>query len=148
MVNMTLGYFFKGSSWVGWMNNGSGRVQLLFEFHSAREFNSLTLQLAKRASNDNSSSLTSAVINFALENGNYLGKSVRSGQISDGHHLPGLYNVTIDLKKRVGRFVQLQLDYTSQWLLLSEVTFQSGKFIFVFCFALETIGFIWMKSRV
>lgn len=120
------------------MNNGSGRVQLLFEFHSAREFNSLTLQLAKRASNDNSSSLTSAVINFALENGNYLGKSVRYAQISDGQqHLPaaaaGPYNVTIDLKKRVGRFVQLQLDYTSQWLLLSEVTFQSGKFVCFFC---------------
>lgn len=111
------------------MNNGSSstrRVELLFEFHSAREFTSLTLHLARRAKED--IGLTEAIVNLALESGNYLGKSVRftSQPEQQQQQQPGVYNVTIDLKKRVGRFVQLQMDFTDQWLLLSEVSFESG----------------------
>lgn len=36
-------------------------------------------------------------------------------------------DVTIKLHNRVGRFVQLQLYFASRWILLSEVTFASGK---------------------
>lgn len=36
-------------------------------------------------------------------------------------------DVTIKLHNRVGRFVQLQLYFASRWILLSEVTFSSGK---------------------
>ena len=101
-------------------------MEILLEFHSAREFASVTLHAARRARGD---TVTAVVVNFALESGNYLGKSIRSaaaaatGQPSSDL---GPYNVTVDLKKRVGRFVQIQLDFTGEWLLLSEVAFQSG----------------------
>jgi discoidin domain receptor family protein 2 len=36
-------------------------------------------------------------------------------------------NVTIPLQSRVGRFVRLELDFASKWILLSEVYFDCGK---------------------
>lgn len=46
--------------------------------------------------------------------------------------MPGLFNektrnVTIRLHNHVGRFVKLQLEFAAKWLLLSEVSFTSGK---------------------
>lgn len=120
------------------MNNGSssGRVELLFEFHSAREFTSLTLHLARAPNNDagvnKSTGLTACLVNFGLDSGtNYLGKSVRHVVQQETASEP-IYNVTVDLKGRVARFLQLQLQFNSQWLLISEVTFQSGKTLISF----------------
>lgn len=39
-------------------------------------------------------------------------------------------NVTIKLHQRIGRYVKLQLYFASRWILLSEVSFQSGKLQF------------------
>lgn len=41
-------------------------------------------------------------------------------------------NVTIKLHHRLGRFVKLRLDFANRWLLLSEVKFDSGKFLRTF----------------
>ena len=38
-------------------------------------------------------------------------------------------DVTIKLHHRIGRYVQLQLYFASRWILLSEVSFISGKFL-------------------
>lgn len=37
-------------------------------------------------------------------------------------------NISIKLHHRVGRFVKLQLSFASKWIMVSEVTFDSGKF--------------------
>lgn len=39
-------------------------------------------------------------------------------------------DVTIKLHHRIGRYVQLQLYFASRWILLSEVSFISGKVAF------------------
>ncbi|KAI9553288.1 putative epithelial discoidin domain-containing receptor 1-like [Daphnia sinensis] len=129
------GTFF-GSSWVGWMNNGSsaanGRVQLLFEFHSAREFTSVTLHLAKEPTtttkngngNGTITGLTACLVHFGLDKNNVSAKTVRP--TLDVSAASAIRSVTIDLKRRVGRYVQLQLEFNSRWLLMSEVTFQSS----------------------
>lgn len=36
-------------------------------------------------------------------------------------------NVTIKLHHRIGRYLKLQLYFASRWILVSEVSFQSGK---------------------
>ena len=42
MIKMT------GSSWIGWKRNGTtGRLEILFEFHTARQFQSLTFYLGR-----------------------------------------------------------------------------------------------------
>lgn len=129
---------FFGSSWVGWMNNGSsaadGRVHLFFEFHSAREFTSVTLHLAKEPTSANANAtatatatgLTACLVHFALDKDNYnAGKAVRPSL--DALTSATIQKVTIDLKRRVGRYLQLQLQFNSRWLLMSEVTFHSSE---------------------
>lgn len=37
-------------------------------------------------------------------------------------------NVTIPLQNRVGRFVRVELEFSTKWILLSEVYFDSGKY--------------------
>lgn len=110
------------------MNNGSsssaGRVQLLFEFHSARKFTSLTLHLARAPVSDiKSSGLTACLVNLAVDNGNYLGKTLR--HLVPDNNVEPIYNITVDLKGRIAKFLQLELQFNSRWLLVSEVTFQS-----------------------
>lgn len=36
-------------------------------------------------------------------------------------------NISIKLHHRVGRFVKLQLHFAARWIMISEVTFDSGK---------------------
>lgn len=39
-------------------------------------------------------------------------------------------NVTLPLYGRVGKYVKVELMFASKWILISEVTFSSGKFTF------------------
>ena len=36
-------------------------------------------------------------------------------------------NVTINLKEEHGQYVMLQLNFAAKWILISEITFVSGK---------------------
>lgn len=111
------------------MNNGSGagRVELLFAFHSAREFAGLTLHLARparhQAAGSVASELTACTVDFALDKDNYVGKSVRYPVHQST--LSALYNVTVDLRRRAGRYLRVRLEFSGQWLLMSEITFHS-----------------------
>ena len=115
-------------------------MELVFEFHSTREFAGLTLHLARpppsteQAHNKSAAAgLLSCIVHFALDSGNYLGKSIRyvvvAANNQEQQQQQPIYNVTVDLKGRIGRFLQLQLDFAGSWLLLSEVTFHSREFI-------------------
>lgn len=106
------------------MNNATttGRVELIFEFHTAREFSQVSLHVGRPAATTQQSTLNQVLVSFALDKGNYSGKMIRSNATTGNSNI---YNVTVDLKKRVGRDVRLQLDFAGQWLLLSEITFQS-----------------------
>lgn len=37
-------------------------------------------------------------------------------------------NVTIKLHHRIGKFVKLRFDFKSRWIMISEVTFDSGEY--------------------
>jgi len=108
------------------MNNATiGRVELVFEFHTAREFSQVSLHVGRpaAAAAATSQALSQVMASFALDKGNYSGKTIRTNVTASTNS--NIYNVTVDLKKRVGRFVRLQLDFAGPWLLLSEITFQS-----------------------
>lgn len=36
-------------------------------------------------------------------------------------------NITIKLHHRIGRFVKLQLHFAARWIMISEISFESGK---------------------
>ena len=107
------------------MNNATlGRVELVFEFHTAREFSQVSLHVGRpAAAAATSQPLSQVMASFALDKGNYSVKTIRTNVTASTNS--NIYNVTVDLKKRVGRFVRLQLDFAGPWLLLSEITFQS-----------------------
>ena len=75
--------------------------------------------------------LNSCTVNFASEGSSaWAGKAIRTDVGSVGG-VGAVYNVTIDLRRRVGRWLNVELEFNSTWLLLSEVTFNSGKHIFL-----------------
>jgi len=116
-----------GSSWIGWKRNGTtGRLEILFEFHTARQFQSLTFYLGRtRLAQSKNSGLNSCTVNFASEGSSaWAGKAIRTDVGSVGG-VGAVYNVTIDLRRRVGRWLNVELEFNSTWLLLSEVTFNS-----------------------
>lgn len=41
-------------------------------------------------------------------------------------------NVTVKLRGRSGKFVKIKLFFANKWILLSEIAFESGKFLFYF----------------
>jgi len=70
--------------------------------------------------------LNSCTVNFASEAPSaWTGKAIRMDVGGVGGVAP-TYNVTIDLRRRVGRWLKVELEFNSTWLLLSEVTFNSG----------------------
>lgn len=44
-------------------------------------------------------------------------------------------NVSVKLHRRVGRFVKLRLSFANKWILISEITFDSGKYYTTYTFA-------------
>lgn len=39
------------------------------------------------------------------------------------------HNISIKLHHRIGRFIKLRFTYAAKWLLISEITFDSGKIL-------------------
>ncbi|CAH1395209.1 unnamed protein product [Nezara viridula] len=56
----------------------------------------------------------------------YSGAPIHSSYIPDVV-LEHARNVTVKLHHMVGRFIKLQLYFASRWLMISEVSFDSGK---------------------
>lgn len=49
--------------------------------------------------------------------------------------MPEARNVTVKLHHRVGRFLKLQLFFANKWMMISEISFESGKLthIILYC---------------
>lgn len=43
-------------------------------------------------------------------------------------------NVSIKLHHRIGRFVRLRLHFAANWIMISEITFDSGKYCNIILF--------------
>lgn len=61
-----------------------------------------------------------------------IGGNVYNGEPVHFSYMPDLVleharNVTIKLHNRIGKFIKLQLYFASRWILLSEISFDSGK---------------------
>ena len=40
-------------------------------------------------------------------------------------------NITIKLHHRIGKFVKLRFSFAARWIMISEITFDSGKFLYM-----------------
>ncbi|XP_069672513.1 discoidin domain-containing receptor 2-like isoform X2 [Periplaneta americana] len=125
------------SRWVGWLNESFGGqpLEITFEFDSPREFSAVHLHASNLLSRDlQLQEFSEARIFFSLDGERYQ-QTPLYFSLDDAwyrHPTPlrqppgAARNVTIPLQNRVGRYVRLELEFASQWLLLSEVYFDSA----------------------
>ena len=113
-----------GLGWIGWNVKDTPKPYIIFEFLNTRIFHAMTLHCNVRDKAE-IKLFSKAVISFSnygdfLFPFEYKPKSVssRSSWMN--------YNVTIDLNQHTGKLMKLLFSYTGHWILISEVTFNSG----------------------
>lgn len=116
-----------GVGWIGWNAKDTPDPYIMFEFFNTRLFHSVTIHCNVR--DEASVMLFSNVTVQFGEDGATFDKtlSFKPKQISSGIGWEN-YNVTIDLCKHVGKFMELKFTYAGHWILISEITFNSSKF--------------------
>ncbi|XP_050311862.1 discoidin domain-containing receptor tyrosine kinase B-like isoform X2 [Anthonomus grandis grandis] len=114
-----------GSRWVGWSNefrNGEP-LEITIEFDGLREFNAVHLHTNNMFTRG-VQLFGKAEIWFSLDGIRYQPDPVITTIEPDRTH-EAARNVTIALKGKPARFIKLRLYFSDQWILLSEMSFES-----------------------
>ncbi|KAH1008410.1 discoidin domain-containing receptor 2 isoform X1 [Dendroctonus ponderosae] len=121
----------KGYEWIGWRNDTPGwaglPLEILFEFDRVRNFSAAHLYTNNWFTKD-VQVFSHARIFFSLDGLKFSPEPVHFSYMPD-LVMEHSRNVTIKLHQRIGRFMKLQLYFASRWILLSEVSFESGLLI-------------------
>ena len=123
----------KGKGWVGWSRNltKSPYIDITFEFSGVRKFKDVTLTVNVDKTRSYAVFNKSEII-FASKEDDFSdmsflqycpGKSVDSKD-------PYSRNITLSLCENTARFIRLRLYFGGKWLLLTEISFNSGIFLF------------------
>ena len=116
--------FVSDRGWVGWRNDKRDMVSIVFEFDAVREFHSIQLYCNNQFTRE--VAVFSQIKAFFSISGKVYGKeSVDHTPLSD-EIFEEPKNVSVNLHRRVGRFVKVELYFASKWLLISEVSFDSS----------------------
>jgi discoidin domain receptor family protein 2 len=110
--------------WIGWSNETSTYITIIFQFDSIRQINRVTIHTNNLFSKDILIFKT-AIISFSTNNNgtNY------SNAIVYQHNRDDIFEIArpilIELNNHIAKFVRLDLYFDSKWLLISEITFDS-----------------------
>lgn len=117
----------KGFEWVGWRNDTSAGkpVEMIFEFDSVRNFSAMVLHTNNMYSKD-VQVFVQAKVFFSIGGQHFKGEPVHFSYMPD-RVIEQARNVTIKLHHRVGKYLQVHLYFALRWIMLSEITFISGK---------------------
>ena len=116
-----------GLGWIGWDKDYTPTPYIIFEFLNRRIFHSMTLHCNVR-DRTKIKLFSKVVVSFSVD-GVLFGASLlyEPKNVSSGSSWMD-FNVTIDLCHHIGKLMKLNFTYAGQWILISEVTFDSGKF--------------------
>ncbi|KAK9873618.1 hypothetical protein WA026_023297 [Henosepilachna vigintioctopunctata] len=116
-----------GTRWVGWSNGtrGGEPVDLTFEFRGIREFHAVHLHCNNMFTRG-VQVFSQAEILFSLDGERYQASSVHA-MIPIDLTRESARNITIKLHGRPAKFMKLRLTFTNKWMLISEISFESGK---------------------
>ena len=121
----------KGRGWVGWNDTKREYIDIIFEFSDVRKFKnvSLTVNVDWRRSNAvfNTSQIFFASTKDGLSDTSFL-EYCPSGYAAQDN--PYNANVTLSLCENTARFVKLRLYFGGIWLLITEISFNSGIVLF------------------
>ena len=70
---------------------------------------------------------SSAVVSFSLDGDRYQLNPVKFVPQLEPKESPKALNISVALHNRVGNFLKVHLHFSARWILLSEVSFESGK---------------------
>ncbi|KAK9877948.1 hypothetical protein WA026_020169 [Henosepilachna vigintioctopunctata] len=116
----------EGQAWIGWKNDTKHKdyIEIKFEFDKMREFSSVHIYCNNQFTKE--IQVFSAVKVFFSIGGKYF-EHVEPivFEYMEDCIFENARNVTIKLYHRVGRFVNVQIYFSSKWLMISEITFDS-----------------------
>ena len=130
-----------GLGWIGWHAVHTPTPNVIFKFWDTRIFHNVTIHCNVR---DSASIQLFSQVEVSFSNDgvtfnttmSHRPKTVTSGTGWKNH------NVTIDLCRNTGKEVTFNFSYAGDWILMSEITFNSGRSMFYvtdrccsFCFA-------------
>ena len=120
-----------GLGWIGWNAKDTPAPYIIFEFLDTRIFHSMTIHCNVR--DRTKIKLFSQVeVSFDVDGVAFdASLTYKPKNVSSGSNWMN-YNVTVDLCRHIGKLMKLNFTYTGHWILISEVTFNSGKFIVLF----------------
>lgn len=114
-----------GLGWIGWNAKYTPTPYIIFEFLNKRIFHSMTLHCNVR-DRTKIKLFSKVVISFNVDGVSYdASLTYKPKNVSSGSSWMN-YNVTIDLCRHIGKLMKLNFTYTGHWILISEVTFDSG----------------------
>ena len=126
----------KGEGWVGWSRDSttSQYIDITFEFSGVRKFKDVTLSVdvdTKRSyAVFNKSEIFFASSNDGFSDTSFLQFCPRKIPDRDA---PYCENVTLPLCENIATFIKLRLYLGGRWLLLTEISFNSGTVFLNFC---------------
>ena len=117
----------RGKGWVGWNNTKREYIDIVFEFSDVRKFKdvTLTVNVDKKRSNP---VFSKSQIFFASTKDGLSGTSFLQYCPSGYEAQDNPYNakVTLSLCENTARLIKLRLYFGGIWLLITEISFNSG----------------------
>ena len=116
-----------GLGWIGWNAEVTPIPYIIFEFLNTRIFHSMTIHCNVKDAVEIKLFLE-VTASFSEDDDTFdESRTHKPKQVSSGSGWKN-YNVTIDLCNHVGKKLKLNFTYAGHWILISEITFNSGKF--------------------
>ena len=121
----------KDKGWVGWNNSKREYIDIIFEFSDMRKFKKVTLTVnvdwRRRHAVFNKSEIFFASTKDGLSGTSFLQYCPSGYEAQDN---PYNANVTLSLCENTARFIKLRLYFGGIWLLITEISFNSGIVLF------------------
>ena len=132
-----------GNGWVGWSSNStkSQYIDVTFEFSGVRKFKDVSLavnvdkQLGNHAVFSSSKIFFSTVEDCFSNNTSFLQYCPRNFSYEENPYNPNR-NFTLSLCENTGKFIKLRLYFGGCWLLITEISFNSGILLYFNCYVL------------
>lgn len=114
-----------GLGWIGWNRNQNPAPYIIFTFLDTRIFSSMTIHCNVR-DRTRIKLFSEVEVSFNVDDVSFdASLTYKPKDVSSGSSWVN-YNVTVDLCQHIGKLIKLNFSYVGDWILISEVTLNSG----------------------
>ena len=130
----------KGEGWVGWSTDltQSQYIDITFEFFGVRKFTNVILTVNVEKKHGYAVFYESRIFFASTKDGfsdtSFLQYTYSPGDFPAQHYDRYNANVTLSLCKNAAKFVKMRLYFGGKWLLITEISFNSGIFVMLITF--------------